>query len=450
MKNLFLYVHLHAESFPLTCFRKGSLLTCYLFSIAPLFLELFAPNLAAFVCARFWNGLAYGAALAIGPLYLADLVPASLRGRAVTSMNITTIAASVCATVTVWASAKRGGVDSFRIPLAVQCAIPAVLFVATLPLPESPVWLVERGLIKDTRDASADASVMKFDRARRSLCQLRAEKDERSISLELLELIKAERERQQLESGFKFWDIFARDQLERTMVSSLIFSLNQVSGIILSTTFSALFLTQLGVAEPFLLNVASSLCQFAGAIAAPFVVDRVGRRPLALGGISILALIDVVAGVLAFYTSPARPQIATTIAALSFVFNFFWTASFYAISLLIPSEYPAPQLRARTMSYAIFNGQLTAVVTTFVVPQLTSADAAGLGAKTYLVFGAVCVVVVLLAWVYLPETAGRTTREIEVLYRSRIPKWRWQDEVVRVEEEEEAVVQVAERERCHT
>ena len=359
-------------------------------------------------------------------------------------MNITTIAASVLATVTVWATQKRGGVDAYRIPLAVQCAIPVLLFVATLPLPESPVWLVERGLIKDKRDGAGETPEggHQLSKARRSLKTLRAEKDDRAISLELLELIKAEQKRRELESGLRFWDIFRRDQLERTMVSGLIFSLNQVSGIILSTTFSALFLTQLGVADPFLLNVASSLCQFAGAIAAPLVVDRIGRRPLALGGISILAVIDFVAGALAFYTSPARPQIATTIAALSFIFNFFWTASFYAISLLIPSEYPAPQLRARTMSYAIFNGQLTAVVTTFVVPQLTSADAAALGAKTYLIFGGVCVIVVALAWVYLPETAGRTTREIEELYRRKIPKRKWKEEVVREEEEE---VEVRER-----
>ncbi len=193
------------------------------------------------------------------------------------------------------------------------------------------------------------------------------------------------------------------------------------------------------MAQPFLLNVASALCQFAGACAAPLVVDRIGRRPLAIYGISLLALIDFAAGGLAFHTSASNSasssegeggvvsgkKVATSIAALSFLFNFVWTASFYAISLLTPSEYPAAELRTATMSYAIFNGQTTAVVTTFVVPQLTSADALGLGAKAYLIFGAICVLIVGLAFVFMPETKGRTTREIEALYRAKVPKWKW-------------------------
>ncbi|KDN43549.1 hypothetical protein K437DRAFT_257444 [Tilletiaria anomala UBC 951] len=389
--------------------RRGSLLLCYALSLAPLVLELFAPNLAAFVLGRFWNGIYYGVALAVGPLFLADLVPAAIRGRAVSSQNILTVGSQTLATVTVWATESRQGALSYKIPLAVQCAIPVVLIALTLPLPESPAWLVSKG----RRDA-----------ARRSLARLRSSSAQQ-VSLELAELIKAEEDKVRMEAKVHFWDIFRQSQLERTMVSALIFSLNQCSGIILSTTFSALFLVQLGVAQPFLLNVASSLCQLAGAITAPLFMDRVGRRPLAIYGIAFLALIDFTTGALAFYINNERPQIAMTIAALSFIFNFFWTLSFYSISLLTPSEYPAVHLRTPTMSYAIFNGQVTAVVTTFVVPQLTAADAAGLGAKTYMIFGAMNVVFVLLAYVYLPETAGRTPREIEELYRSGLPKRAW-------------------------
>ncbi len=290
--------------------RKGALLFSYAFSLPPLFLELFAPNLAAFVLARWWNGLAYGVALAAGPLYLADLVPARMRGRAVTSMNILTIAASVLATVTVWATEQREqGTAEYRIPLAVQCAIPVLLFLATLPLPESPVWLTSKGIeemeqaerrpsllppqvigptpastpgAKEQAEQSAAAAAVvapgesyvmqefirggehwpvPLRKAFRSLALLRAPAarktsaqaplaaardaadaaaaptdgtPHRRIYVELAEIVAAEEQRRTVEARVRFWDIFRKDELERTMVSSLIFSLNQVSGVIVS------------------------------------------------------------------------------------------------------------------------------------------------------------------------------------------------------------------------
>jgi MFS family permease len=68
--------------------RKWSLLQDYTFSIGGVFLQLFAPNFGAFVAGRFWNGIGYGSALAIAPLYLADIVPASYRGISVASSNV--------------------------------------------------------------------------------------------------------------------------------------------------------------------------------------------------------------------------------------------------------------------------------------------------------------------------------------------------------------------------
>lgn len=58
------------------------------FSIGGVLLQLFAPSLAAFVIGRFWNALSYGAATAIVPLLLGDIVPPSIRGAAVQASSV--------------------------------------------------------------------------------------------------------------------------------------------------------------------------------------------------------------------------------------------------------------------------------------------------------------------------------------------------------------------------
>ncbi|CEO58449.1 hypothetical protein PMG11_03173 [Penicillium brasilianum] len=387
--------------------RKWPLVAAYILSIGGGLLQVFAPNLGAFVGGRSINGIAMGIAMATAPLYLSEVVPASMRGRSVSSLNILNLTAGVVSTVIVWGTQKLGGHLSFQIPLAVQSAVPVILISITIPLPESPEWLVAKGNIAQGRN---------------NLRKLRGFSDDRiNDELRLMEL--CEKQNREMRAEVKFWHIFQRQHLRRTLVAGSFFSLNQISGVILSTTYATVFLTELGVVDAFSLTIIASCCTLAGTIAAPFVIDRAGRRPTAFVGMVILFIIDLVAGILAFYRK--NNQATLTIAALSFIFNFFWASSFYSLSTLMPSEMATPKLRHHTMSYTIACQEVTAVITTLVVPQLTSADAADLGAKTYLIFAGCMAAIIVFVYFYMPETRGRTFAEIDEMYAARVPAWKW-------------------------
>ncbi|CCF47981.1 hypothetical protein NDA11_004122 [Ustilago hordei] len=388
--------------------RKWSLCAAYMFSIPSTQLQLWAPNLGAFIMGRLMNGLAYGCALSIGPLYLADVVPTSIRGGAVATSNLLTILANLLAAVCCWATKKNYSDDrTYKVPLAVQAGLPFLLLFPTPFLPESPVWCVQKGRI---------------GQARMALKRVRPVSDA-EIEEELHEIVRAEQERNNLSKDTKFTDIFSRKHLMRTVVAGSFFSLNQVSGVILSTTYATIFLSQLKLGSPFLFTVYAYVCQLIGAALAIVALEKVGRRSLALPGFVILTVIDFTAGSLAFYAG--NPNVAKTIGALGMIFNFFWTLCFYSISLLMPSELPTQRLRNYTMSYAIGWGQLTAVVTTLSLPQITAADAGDLAAKSYLIFGGCMLVITILAFFLLPETRGRTFFEIDQLYVNHVPAWRW-------------------------
>jgi Na+/melibiose symporter-like transporter len=330
-----------------------------------------------------------------------------MRGRSVSSINILNLTAGVVGTVIVWGTEKIGGHLSYQIPLAVQSAVPVILCVMTILLPESPEWLISKG---------------NMEQARINLRKLRGFSNEQ-VTNELRLMALCEKNNREIRSEAKFWHIFKRENLRRTLVAGSFFSLNQISGIILSTTYATIFLAGLNISNAFTLTIISSCCTLAGTIAAPFVVDRAGRRPTAFVGMSILFIIDVVAGGLAF--NEGDKQSAIAIAALSFVFNFFWASSFFSLSNLMPSEMATPKLRHHTMSYTVACAEITAVITTLAVPQLTSADAANLNAKTYLVFAGCMAGIIIFMYCLMPETRGRTFAEIDEMYAAKVPAWKW-------------------------
>ncbi|KAK9364970.1 general substrate transporter [Lipomyces kononenkoae] len=396
--------------------RKWSITGCYVVSLGGVLLQLFAKNLGMFVAGRAWNGVGYGCAMAISPLYLSEVVPASMRGRAVASQNIFTILSGVIATVIVNSTSTINGEASYMIPLAVQCAIPVVLIPFTAVLPESPVWLVSQG---------------RLEQARHNLRKLRGYSD-KEVDEELALIQQSELAEREIGKDAKFWELFNRHNFKRTLTASSLLSMNQVSGVILSTTYSTIFLEQIGTSDPFRLTIASACCQLAGAIIGPFVVDSAGRRPVALIGMTLLMVIDFVAGGLACKGTDNK-SIALAVAILSFLFNVIWTASFYGLSMVVPSEVANVRLRNHTMSYTVGWCQTTAVITTCAVPQITSAGAGNLGAKMYLVFGGCMVCIIIFTFFMVPETKGLTFPQIDEMYEKGVPAWRWNSELSRIE-----------------
>lgn len=299
------------------------------------------------------------------------------------------------ATCVVFATSTRSDKLSYEVPLAVQCCLPAILIPPTFVLPESPLWLMG----KDKMEAAAQ-----------SLRKLRGS-SEAEVADELRLMKLSHDNERALTADVTVMNLFDKQNIKRTITAGSFFSFNQISGVFLSTTYATIFLQEINVASPFALTIIASCCTLAGCVVAPIIIDKMGRRPLALIGMSMLFILDVAAGGLAFKIEV--PSYAIGVAACSFMFNFFWGASFYSLSNVMPSEIPTTKLRSYTMSWTIAWAQTTAVITTIVVPQLTAADGAGLGAKMYLVFAGCMVFVITFVWFLLPETRHRTFAEID-------------------------------------
>lgn len=138
--------------------RKPTLVVIALLYGASALLSALAPGFMWLVAARMLGGVAFGAALILAPLYIAEISPPAWRGRLVSvqQLNIVlgfsaayfsnfilvkTLLPAGAAALEGTGGAGAGGVEIWRWMLAVEMA-PALLFLGLLTgVPESPRWL---------------------------------------------------------------------------------------------------------------------------------------------------------------------------------------------------------------------------------------------------------------------------------------------------------------------
>ena len=111
-----------------------------------------AWNWGALVTFRFIGGLGVGGSSVLGPMYIAEIAPAKLRGRLVGFFQFNVVFGILVAYFSNYLiGLQRFGASEWRWELGVT-AIPAALFFMMLfSIPRSPRWLVKKGRVAEAR-----------------------------------------------------------------------------------------------------------------------------------------------------------------------------------------------------------------------------------------------------------------------------------------------------------
>src|SRR5437899_2031628 len=112
----------------------------------------FAWNWSSLVTFRLIGGLGIGGSSVLGPMYIAEIAPASWRGRLVGFFQFNVVFGILLAYFSNYCIAlAHTGTWEWRLELGVA-AIPAVLFFLMLfSIPRSPRWLVNKGRLDEAR-----------------------------------------------------------------------------------------------------------------------------------------------------------------------------------------------------------------------------------------------------------------------------------------------------------
>jgi sugar porter (SP) family MFS transporter len=374
--------------------RRRTIVSAAVVFIIGAALSAAAPGLAVLVIARVLLGVAVGLASANAPVYISEVAPPEERGRLVSYFQLSV---TVGILVAYLVGLAFSGVDGWRWMLGLG-ALPALaLGIGMLQMPQSPRWLVMVG-----QDYAA----------RRVLEKIRRD-DEEAITQELEEIkgsIEAE------PGGWK-------DLLEPAVRAALLVGvglavLQQVTGINTVIYYAPTIIQFTGVNGNSAAIVASlgvGVINILATLVALRLIDRAGRRPLLMVGVTGMAVALTVLG--AAFLGNAGTTVISAIAIISLMS---YVAAF-AISLgpvfwLMNSEiYP---LKVRSKAAGV--GTMANWTSNFVI-SLTFLPLINLLGRTgaFWAYAVVGVFTLWFCWKLVPETKDRDLEQIEAIFRER-------------------------------
>lgn len=362
---------------------------------------------------RLVGGLAIGAASVIAPAYIAEIAPARMRGRLGSLQQMAIVLGIFAALVADYLIARvSDGGASGEFPLGGTAwrwmfaseLVPAVLYgVIALVIPESPRYLVKkrqperaREVLRRVMDPSeVDAKVEEISR---SLAEDRPVRlgDLRGPRLGLLPIV---------------W------------VGLLLSVFQQFVGINVIFYYSTSLWQSVGFSEgdAMLTSVINSLVNVAFTLVAIALIDRIGRRPLLLGGAAGMALS---LGTLAvcFATAPVvdgEPALGDVAGPVALVAANTFVASFAAtwgpVVWVMLGEMFNNFIRASALAVAASAQWIANFVITTTFPAVSGVSL-GLAYGMYTAFSVLAIIFVLRA---VPETKGRELEDMDSLTSPR-------------------------------
>lgn len=341
------------------------------------------------LCAfRFIGGLAIGGSSVLGPMYIAEISPAKLRGRLVILFQF-----NVCLGILLAyfsnALIEVLSLDvqhvQWRVMLGMG-ALPAVIFTAMLyTIPKSPRWLV---------------SVNKYDEARKVLSQIgevQVEKEMAEITASLKSGVSQAKEK-----------LFQKKYLYLVFLGIAVAAFNQLSFVngflyYLNDTLNAIGARFGGKFQPVIIGVANVLA----VSIALLTIDKIGRKKLLLigswGAAIPLALCAYIA-----YTRNFIELFPWSIAT----FILFFSYSQGAVIWVYISEVFPNKVRSKGLSLGSFTHWALAAIAAQVYPVIVAIPAIGLSIP--FIIGAVMMVVqFFVVWFLFVETKGIPLEQLE-------------------------------------
>jgi MFS transporter, SP family, arabinose:H+ symporter len=345
----------------------------------------FAWNWDALVFFRLLGGLGIGGSSVLGPMYIAEIAPASWRGRLVGVFQFNVVAGILLAYFSNYlVGLQRFGVDlEWRWKLGVA-AVPAALFLALLfAIPRSPRWLAKKQCVEEARQ----------------VLQLTGEENYEQDLREIVASIDAEH-------GRADEPLFSSKYRFPIFLAVTIGFFNQLSGInaILYYLNDIFAFAGFSKVSGDLQAVVVGFTNLVFTVIAMSVIDKVGRKKLLL--IGAVGTAACLAGVAAVFSMNRHQELLVWL-LVGFIASFAFSQG--SVIWVYISEVFPNRVRAKGQSLGSLSHWLMNAAISFAFPTL----AAWSKSIPFMFFSAMMVLQFFVVLFVYPETKGVTLEEMQ-------------------------------------
>ncbi|OJJ94975.1 hypothetical protein ASPACDRAFT_37149 [Aspergillus aculeatus ATCC 16872] len=378
-------------------------------------LQTAAVNYDMLVAGRFIGGIGVGTLAMGAPLYISEVSPPELRGILLVLESVSITLGVVIAYWITYATRHIDGEASFRVPFGLQMVTATLLGAGIHLFPYSPRWLA----LVD-RQEECLASLAKLRRL--PTTDIRVQAEFTAIVSEVKYQRLVQERRHPGASGLKLelvsWlDLFRSGIWKRVAVGCGVAFFQQFSGINAFIYYAPTLFESLGQSNErsLVLSGVFNVLQVVAAIICTFIIESVGRRPLAIYGAFGMTISYAIIAVLSGLFSsdwPGHPAAGWACVAMAFVFILVYGVSYSPLGWALPAEVFPNACRSKGVALAT----CTIWLSDFVVGIVTPSMLADIGYRTYIFFAVMCTLAGVWAFFLVPETSGKTLEEIDSLF----------------------------------
>jgi SP family general alpha glucoside:H+ symporter-like MFS transporter len=380
----------------------GSLLLMMAF----IFLQFFAKDIYMYLGAEILLGVPWGVFQTLTTTYAAEVCPNVLR-------SYLTMLVSLCWSIgyLVGTSVLRGflsmhGQWAYRIPFALQWALPIPLAIGVYLAPESPWWLIRMGRPVD---------------AAKSLQRLKSkDSPEDEIVDNISMMVYTVKIEDEMKSSSSYLELFKNTDLRRTEITVLTYLIQAVTAPLIG--YIVYFLEQAGL--PATTSFDFGMGEYSLAIIGVFIawslVLKVGRRTLLLWGTFFMVVTTYVIGFIGIPGTAKHPNLAYAIGSILLIEYFVFFITIGPLVYTIVTEIPSNYLRIKSVVAARAFYNVWGLIYGQLVPRTIQVVDWNWGAKSAFFYGSIMALSLVWAYFRLPETKNRTFAEMDILFKNKV------------------------------
>jgi SP family general alpha glucoside:H+ symporter-like MFS transporter len=298
--------------------------------------------------------------------------------------------------------------SSWRLPVALQWLFPTPLAILMFLAPESPWWLTRKG---------------RFEEAAKAVSRL-GRKSEVSNTAETVAMMRRTIELEKTEKEPNLIELFRGTDLYRTLIVCGVYAAQNLTGNLIANQ-AVYFFQQAGmdVKMSFALGLITSALQTIMVMCSWILTTYLGRRTIYVWGSGINVVFLVALGIAASVGDSKSANLAQ--ASLGLIVSVLFTLGPAPASWVIIGETSAIRLRPLTTGVGRGAYYMVNIPCIFLSSYMLNPTGGNLGGKCGYVWGGTGFFCFIVAYFFLPEMKGRSYREIDILFKRKVPARQW-------------------------